>query len=272
MLIKVLMPVVTSLMIIALCNHPTNPKMQEIKNKQITQLNQDSFPVYDFSELLNNRDYLMGKIFYASYRDFIKLPGNYASQENTYLRKDAAEQFMKMSDDAAKEGIKLVVVSGARNFEKQKTIWEAKWNGERLVEGKNLATEIKDPNERARMILLYSSMPSTSRHHWGTDMDINALEDDYFLKGQGKKEYDWLVENGPKYGFCQVYSKKGKDRPFGYEEEKWHWSYMPVSRILLENYLKNVKLSDIKDFKGSETSSKLDVINRYVGGISPVCK
>lgn len=272
MMIKVIAAAFVQAMIISLCNQRETPKSDVIMMDQPIQESHDTFPIYDLSELLNNRDYLMGKIFYASYRDFIKLPGNYASQENTYLRKDAAEQFMKMSDDAAKEGIKLVVVSGARNFEKQKTIWEAKWNGERAVEGKNLATEVKDPNERARMILLFSSMPSTSRHHWGTDMDINALEDDYFLKGHGKKEYDWLVENGAKYGFCQVYSKKGKDRPFGYEEEKWHWSYMPVSRILLENYLKNIKLSDIKDFKGSETSSKLDVINRYVGGISPACK
>ena len=85
--------------------------------------------------------------------------------------------------------------------------------------------------ENAKKILLYSSMPSTSRHHWGTDIDINSLEPSYFEYGRGKIEYDWLVKNGAKFGFCQTYSDFAKnDRSSGYQEESWHWTYMPKSK------------------------------------------
>ena len=61
-----------------------------------------------------------------------------------------------------------------------------------------------DSLKAAKTILLYSSMPTTSRHHWGTDMDINSLENSYFASGQGLKEYTWLKKNAAKFGFCQV--------------------------------------------------------------------
>ena len=65
-------------------------------------------------------------------------------------------------------------------------------------------------------------MPATSRHHWGTDMDINSVEDDYFKDGKGKKVYRWLVENASKYGFCQVYSdKKSSKRSLGFPNSSY---------------------------------------------------
>lgn len=222
---------------------------------------------------LDNKDYLLGKIQYEKYKSsFVMMYAPYANTSNMYLRKDAWDAFCRMADAAKVDGIHLTVISGARNFERQSKIWEAKWNGERKVEGLNLATQVKDPIERAKYILLYSSMPGTSRHHWGTDIDINNLEDKYFLSGEGKKEYAWLVANAHKYGFCQPYTRKGKDREFGYEEEKWHWTYMPVSSVLMKQYQKQVTLDDIKGFLGSETAKELDVIKKYVLGISSDCK
>jgi LAS superfamily LD-carboxypeptidase LdcB len=111
----------------------------------------------------------------------------------------------------------------------------------------------------------------TSRHHWGTDIDINNLNDHYFLDGKGKKEYAWLCKNAHRFGFCQVYSRKNSSRPFGYEEEKWHWSYLPVSEKLLKEYNARVSLSDIQGFKGCGTANALSVIQKYVGGIAPSC-
>jgi zinc D-Ala-D-Ala carboxypeptidase len=52
----------------------------------------------------------------------------------------------------------------------------------------------------------YSSMPGTSRHHWGTDVDLYALDDIYFTYGDGKIVYDWLLANAANYGFCQPYT------------------------------------------------------------------
>lgn len=232
----------------------------------------DSLPVYDKSNLFADKNYLTGRIAYDKYPDFTKIDPAHTTKTDEYVRADVYESFKNMRAAALKEGVTLTIVSGARNFERQKGIWEAKWNGERLVEGKNLARDVKDVNERARFILLYSSMPSTSRHHWGTDIDINSLEDSYFLSGKGKKEYEWLTAHAAEYGFCQVYSKKGEERPYGYEEEKWHWSYIPVASVLLKNYNKTVAEPDIKDFAGSGTAVDLKVIERYVNGINPQCK
>lgn len=232
----------------------------------------DSLPVYDKSNLFADKNYLTGRIHYDKYPDFVKIETAHTTKTDEYIRADVYESFKNMRGAALRDGVTLTIVSGARNFERQKGIWEAKWNGERAVEGKNLARDVKDPNERARLILLYSSMPSTSRHHWGTDIDINSLEDAYFLSGKGKKEYEWLTAHAGEYGFCQVYSKKGEERPHGYEEEKWHWSYMPVASVLLANYNKTVTPADIKDFAGSTVVVSLKVIERYVNGINPMCK
>jgi len=49
-------------------------------------------------------------------------------------------------------------------------------------------------------------MPGTSRHHWGSDVDLYSLEDIDFLKGNGKIIYQWLTDNAASYGFCQPYT------------------------------------------------------------------
>ncbi|MEM9984801.1 MAG: M15 family metallopeptidase, partial [Bacteroidota bacterium] len=173
---------------------------------------------------------------------------------------------------AKQDGISLKIVSATRPFNYQKSIWEGKWKGQRLVGGKNLAQTVPDPAERATLILRYSSMPGTSRHHWGTDIDLNNFENRYFEQGQGLKEYQWLQAHAAEYGFCQVYSPKGEDRPYGYEEEKWHWSYRPLADRYLASYLATVTPEMITGFAGSEVVRELAVIERYVNGISPACK
>lgn len=226
----------------------------------------------DDSSLFRDRNYLLGRIEYSKYPDvFTRMEGSYTTLKDAYLRTDVLRAFLAMRDSALKDGITLTIISAARNFDRQKQIWEAKWNGERMVEGKNLARDVADPQKRALLILLYSSMPGTSRHHWGTDIDINNLEDAYFLSGRGKKEYEWLQKNASHFGFCQPYTAKGTQRPHGYEEEKWHWTWLPASTICLENYSELVKPEDIQGFKGAETAIPLDVINKYVLGIAPAC-
>ena len=160
-----------------------------------------------------------------------------------------------MSEAAAQEGITLRALSGTRTFEQQKGIWERKWS-----------TRKGTPEERARDILLYSSMPMTSRHHWGTDIDINNLENSYFATGKGKAEYEWLCRHGHEYGFAQVFTEKTGGRP-GYELEKWHWSYLPAAEVYLQYYHDHIGEQDITGFTGSETAGPLRVIADYVGGV-----
>jgi zinc D-Ala-D-Ala carboxypeptidase len=217
-----------------------------------------------------DKNYLLGKFDPSTHADFVKLADEHTSGSGrgAYLRKETYAAFIKMSDAALKEGIELTIISATRNFDSQKKIWENKWNGKVQVEGKDLTT-VTDLKERARLILLYSSMPSTSRHHWGTDMDLNALENSYFDSGEGLKIYMWLKAHAGEFGFCQPYTAKDAGRT-GYEEERWHWSYLPLSGELLNQYKEEVSYKDISGFKGSIVAKSMDVIKNYVEGVA--CK
>ena len=217
-----------------------------------------------------SKKYLMGKFDPVKDERFAKIPSPYANKE-MYMRQEALESFKKMHAAAKEDGIRLLILSATRPFDVQKSIWEAKWTGKRKVDGKLLSSTVNDPKERAIKILRWSSMPSTSRHHWGTDIDINSLEPDYFAQGQGLKEYEWLVANAPQFGFCQVYSKMGPDRPYGYQEEKWHWSYLPISKELTEAYAQKITDQDIEGFMGAESAPMIEVVKKYVLGINPAC-
>ncbi|MBN8577310.1 MAG: M15 family metallopeptidase [Cytophagales bacterium] len=217
-----------------------------------------------------DKNYLLGKFDPATHSQFVKLADEHTrgSGRGAYLRKETYEAFLKMSAAARQEGIALTIISATRNFDSQKRIWENKWNGKVPVEGKDLTT-VTDLKERARLILLYSSMPSTSRHHWGTDMDLNALENSYFETGEGLKIYTWLKAHAAEYGFCQPYTSKTTGRS-GYEEERWHWSYLPLSGEFLNQYTKQVSYKDISGFAGSDIAKQMAVIKNYVEGVA--CK
>ncbi|MEL6135712.1 MAG: M15 family metallopeptidase, partial [Bacteroidota bacterium] len=193
------------------------------------------------------------------------------SARNQKIHKETYAAFIKMYEAAKADGVNLVIKSATRNFFYQRQIWEAKWTGARKVGGQNLSLTIPDPEARARKILRYSSMPGTSRHHWGTDFDLNAFENSYFESGKGLKEFQWLEAHAASFGFCRPYTAKGDRRQTGYEEEKWHWSYMPLSKKYQESYRTLVSKEDIKDFKGSEAAQAFDAIEEYVFGIDPAC-
>ena len=217
--------------------------------------------------------YLMGQFDPATHPDFVKVDDKYTDGDPYYLRKETYAAFQKMWDAAMADGIKLVIISATRNFDRQKMIWEAKWTGARKIEnGANAAEKYPDPVTRALKILEYSSMPGTSRHHWGTDIDLNDLDNYTFEAGPGKPVYEWLSKNAAQYGFCQPYSPKGADRPEGYNEEKWHWSYMPVAEPLTRFAEKNLKNEMISGFLGAETATKIGVVEKYVLGINPACR
>jgi len=208
------------------------------------------------------KDFLLGKFDYKTDERFVLVDKKWADKE-IYLQKKTYEAFLKMAEQAKKDGIDLKIVSGTRSFNEQKAIWEKKW--------KSNEKKIKKNKENALKILSFSSMPSTSRHHWGTDIDINSVEEDYFQDEKGKKIYRWLVENASKYGFCQVYSNKKNGKRTGYNEEVWHWSYMPLSNYYLENYIKNITFKDITGFIGSESAKEIDMIKNYVQGVDMTC-
>ena len=204
-------------------------------------------------------DELLGKINPAVHTDFSLVPSEYCSRSGIYLRSEVLDEFLVLRQLAEDEGIELIVVSGTRSFNHQKAIWDRKWARSKYMGWEKI--------EKARDILTYSSMPGTYRHHWGTDLDLNSLENSYFESGEGKKIYDFMDRCGEEHGFKQVYTSKDGGRT-GYEEEKWHWSYMPVSSLMLEQYNELVSITDIRGFDGSEVADSINVIGDFVNGIA----
>lgn len=204
------------------------------------------------------KNYVLGKFDYTTNSDFIIVPKK-LSNKKIYIRKEVLTSFLKMEKAAKKDGILLKIISGTRNFKHQKRIWNYKWK----EKYKNIT-----PLEKAHKILEYSSMPSSSRHHWGTDIDLNSLNNSYFSTDKGSNEYNWLVRNAYKFGFYQVYTSKENGRT-GYQEEKWHWSYLPLSTIYLKYYNHYITSNNIIDFEGAEFVHDLKIIEKYVNGINP---
>ena len=218
-----------------------------------------------------SNEYVMGLFQPSKHQDFVPIDLMYANREGLLLHKDVYDSFRKMYDKAQSEGISLRILSATRNFDYQKGIWDRKWNGQTILSDGSKASEIQDPVERAKKILLYSSMPGTSRHHWGTDIDINAFSNEYFEEGQGQLEYNWLMKNAGDFGFCQPYTSKELGRT-GYEEEKWHWTYLPLSIDLTSYYKAHISNAMIDSIARTSIASKIDMLNNYVLGIASNCQ
>ncbi|MEE9352630.1 MAG: M15 family metallopeptidase [Thiotrichaceae bacterium] len=214
--------------------------------------------------------YLMGKFNPAKTALFVKIPKKYTDRTGLYIREEALNAFIKMQAAAKKSGVKLTIRSATRNFSYQKRIWERKWLGKRkLSDGTNVARDIRNPVDKSLKILQYSAMPGTSRHHWGTDIDLNSFSNKWFESGKGLKLFNWLEVNAEKYGFCRPYTA---NRPHGYQEEKWHWSYLPLSVPMTKVAQQTLNDQQISGFLGSETAQQIGVVNKYILGISKSCR
>ena len=209
------------------------------------------------------KDFLLGKIHFEKDANFVQIPPQYTvlRNPNNFIQKKTLEAFLKMWEAALKDGVKLTATSASRNFWVQRYIWEQKWQSSNVPAGA----------DRARSILRYNSMCGTSRHHWGTELDLNSPKLTYWNTPDGIKTYKWLCENAHKFGFYQPYSAKGPGlREHGYNEEKWHWSYFPLASVYTQKYRETITAEDLKGFLGDKFVSELNVIEHYVLGIALV--
>ncbi|RCW91228.1 M15 family metallopeptidase [Winogradskyella arenosi] len=251
-LLFVTLPIILTLLS---CNTNKNDKaLTETTTKPLEELPLQK-PQIPISKAL-----VLGMFNFRTDSTFTKVDPQYTSK-TIYLNKEVDSAFVAMRKAAEHDGIYLKVISGTRNFSAQKAIWERKWK-----KYANLA-----PKERALKILEYSSMPGSSRHHWGTDLDLNNLTNSYFSSGEGLAIYQWLTTHANDFGFYQVYTTKNQGRT-GYNLEKWHWSYLPIAQPYLEYYNAHITVSDIKGFEGADQAQAVDIINSYVNGISKKSK
>ena len=181
------------------------------------------------------------------------------------LQKEVNDAFQLMKTSAQKNGIDIKIVSSYRSFEHQKKIWTRKY--------KKYISQGLSPRKAIDKIIEYSTIPGTSRHHWGTDIDIidgSKKTPKSVLNAANFKEnavyYDlkkWMNKNANKFGFFLVYTDNNERKGFKYEP--WHYSYKPISKPMLEQYLKIdiQKLLKSEKLLGSEYFTE-DFINKYI--------
>lgn len=159
------------------------------------------------------------------------------------LQAEVADALAQLQDDARGAGFDLSIASAFRSFERQLLIFNGKASGERDVhDDAGCLLDISHCSEREWLaaILRFSALPGTSRHHWGTDLDVfdsNALAegeqvaltpDEVAPGGVFDDLHCWLdarMAAGRSYGFFRPYNI---DRG-GVACERWHLSYAPLS-------------------------------------------
>ena len=141
-------------------------------------------------------------------------------------------------------------ISERRSFERQLAIWNGKASGARKVHddaGREVDITRLAPAEQLHAILRFSALPGTSRHHWGTDLDVYdaaAVPPDYRVQlspsevaagGVFDALHNWLdarMGAGESRGFYRPYNE---DRG-GVAPERWHLSYAPAAVACAEQF------------------------------------
>lgn len=164
--------------------------------------------------------------------------------EGVQVEPRTAAAFEVLTERAAAEGYDLRIASAFRGYDRQVRIVNDKWRGLRSVtdaDGRILERTSQTDVAWLSIILRFSALPGTSRHHWGTDLDVwdaAAVSEDYKLS-LSPAEYEvggvfsdmtrWLDERmsaDDAEGFFKPYAV---DRG-GVAPEAWHISYRPVAR------------------------------------------
>jgi LAS superfamily LD-carboxypeptidase LdcB len=195
------------------------------------------------------------------------------------LHRRVVAPVLAMRAAAAADGIDLVAFSSFRDFDRQLSIWNAKFRGDRPMQdraGRALNPGTLSPAERVAAILWWSALPGASRHHWGTDfdvMDLAALPPGYRIQvvpaeyqagGPFHRLTTWLDAHMHAFGFFRPYAT---DRG-GVSPEPWHLSYAPVAleaqRALSAARLREVLAAADIDGRDEVLATLAENFQRYV--------
>ncbi|ABM72031.1 putative carboxypeptidase [Prochlorococcus marinus str. MIT 9515] len=130
-------------------------------------------------------------------------------EPNIEVHIDMSESLLKMKNDAMKDGIYLVFLSGYRSINLQKDIFYSL---------KSMRNQIAA--ERARV----SAPPGYSEHSTGFAIDIgdaDKRETDFEVEFENTNAFRWLKNNAAKYHFKLSFNKNNKNVDY----EPWHWRY-----------------------------------------------
>lgn len=151
----------------------------------------------------------------------------------------------EMIDDAKKDSVYMVVVSGFRSEKKQKQLMKDKIT-EYMRDGQNYFRAKKNAER-------WVAKEGTSEHQLGLAVDIN--QDSELCNAD--KVYDWLLCNAHNYGFVKRYPSD-KIEITGIINEPWHYRYVGVD-VAMEMKEKNLCLEEyVSLVKNNEQEKKGD--------------
>ncbi|MCM1507127.1 MAG: M15 family metallopeptidase [Ruminococcus flavefaciens] len=158
--------------------------------------------------------------------ELIQLPNGIRIDERIY------PDFQRMSSDAEKDGIYMIVGEGYRTHEEQQKMMSDK------VEG--YIDEGYSRHEAKKLARNWVAVAGKSEHETGLALDINADTS----QSTDEEVYNWLAENAHIYGFILRYPS-GKEDITGISYEPWHYRYVGTDtaleihemNITLEEYL-----------------------------------
>ena len=123
------------------------------------------------------------------------------------VREEAYEAYVRMQDDAAKEGMSFYICSPYRSYETQYKLYN-----------NYLASDTQENVD------IYSARAGSSEHQLGLALDILRYGYD-FGNFWSAPEAEWLENNAYKYGFILRYPASKIDIT-GYKYEPWHFRYV----------------------------------------------
>ena len=171
-----------------------------IRNIEIESLNNLNF------QAQKNQDHrILGHLPYAE----IPKEKLVLIEPNIEVHIDMRDSLIKMRDEAKKDGIYLVFLSGYRSINLQNEIFYS------LKSFRN-----QEASERARV----SAPPGYSEHSTGFAIDIGDAtqrETDFETEFENTRAFRWLIKNAAKFHFKLSFNKNNKYIDY----EPWHWRY-----------------------------------------------
>ncbi|HLW75210.1 MAG TPA: M15 family metallopeptidase [Gammaproteobacteria bacterium] len=123
------------------------------------------------------------------------------------LHPRAAEAWQSMRAAAEQDGIQLLVVSGFRGVDYQRSLIQRK-----LDRGMKIAD-----------VLRINAAPGYSEHHTGRALDLTAPDCPPLEQGfESTSAFAWLMKHAGKHAFRLSYPR---NNPHGITYEPWHWAY-----------------------------------------------
>lgn len=203
---------------------------------------------------------------------------------NRLLHKQVITDFTALQAAAKQHGFTLHIASAFRSFERQLMIWNNKYSGITAILDKDeTVIDINKISEKDKLykVLHWSALPSASRHHWGTDIDV--YDPTLLPKGQSlqlqKSEYlndgyfseltEWLSQNIQQFGFYRPYQKDLG----GVAQEPWHISYFPLAERFLSqldlDLISNRIMSHSVLGKSLILEELPTIYKQYIGNLNP---